>query len=220
MPFANGGRHFPDRTIDDNPPTTNGEQPMTEQSENKPKPFFDPIKLEKLDVSNDYPMEPDDFEKLFRHNCYCEMAHVNKKGFPIVTPMFYVIHDGHLFMSSIQKYRHKSHHLIDDPRISVCIHNDGANARHQKAILITGHAELSTDDALMRKIHWMIIDKYWWELKADQERQNAFTAVHTPLRVLIKVIPQKIISWDFGKMVNAYSKGVWFGEAYNMVKNL
>lgn len=193
---------------------------MTEQTENKPKPFFDPIKLEKLDVSNDYPMEPDDFEKLFRHNCYCEMAHVNKKGFPIVTPMFYVIHDGYLYMSSIQKYRHKSHHLIDDPRISVCIHNDGANARHQKAILITGHAELSTDDELMRKVHWMIIDKYWWELKTEADRQNAFTAVHTPLRVLIKVVPQKIISWDFGKMVNAYSKGVWFGEAYKMVKDL
>ncbi len=185
-----------------------------------PRPKFDATKLEQLNVAKDYPMEPDDFEMLYMHNCYCEMAHVNSKGFPIVTPMFYVIVDGFLYMSSIQKYRHKMHHLAVNPKISVSIHNDGSNVRRQKAILIIGHAETSTDDALMRKIHWAIIDKYWWELKDEAIRQSAFTAVHTPLRILIKVIPQKTMSWDLGKMVELYEPGVWFNEAYNMVKDL
>ena len=44
--------------------------------------------------------------------------------------------------------------------------------------------------------------------------------MHTPLRVIIKVIPEKTIHWDFGKMVDAYTPGVWFDEAYQMVKNL
>ncbi len=68
------------------------------------------------------------------------MAHVNKRGYPIVTPMFYVILDDVLHMSSIKKYRHKVHHLEDNPQMSVCIHNDGSNVRHQKAILIIGKA--------------------------------------------------------------------------------
>ncbi|RMF96536.1 MAG: pyridoxamine 5'-phosphate oxidase [Gammaproteobacteria bacterium] len=178
-----------------------------------PKPKFDPVKLEQLNVATDYPMDKEEFEILYRHNCYCEMAHVNSKGFPIVTPMFYVVIDDIIHMSSIQKYRHKVHHLEKDPRISVSIHNDGSNVRHQKAILVIGKAEVSKDEELMKKVHWDIIDKYFFELKTEEERQNAFTAVHTPLRVIIKVHPEKIITWDFGKMLEAHDDGVWFGEA-------
>jgi general stress protein 26 len=183
-----------------------------------PKPVFDPVKLERLSVATDYPMEQEEFELLFRENCYCEMAHSNKAGFPIVTPMFYVIIDDILHMSSIQKYRHKVHHLERDPKMSVSIHNDGANVRHQKAILIIGHGELSTDQELMKKVHWQIIDKYFSEIKTEEDRANVFEAVHTPLRVIIKVIPQKIMTWDFGKMLEAHDPGVWFGEAQAMVE--
>jgi len=193
---------------------------MTENQTTQPQAKFDPTKLEQLNVAKDYPMEPEEFRKLFEYNCYCEMAHINKKGFPIVTPMFYVVMDGFLYMSSIQKYRHKVHHLEENPKMSVSIHNDGANLRHQKAILLIGHAEVSTDDAMMRKVHWAIIDKYWSEVKDPAQREAAFAAVHTPLRVIIKVIPEKTIHWDFGKMVDAYTPGVWFDEAYQMVKNL
>ena len=179
---------------------------------------FDPVKLEQLSVATDYPMDQDEFELLFRENCYCEMAHSNKKGFPIVTPMFYVVIDDILHMSSIQKYRHKVHHLERDPKMSVSIHNDGSNVRHQKAILIIGHAELSTEQELLKKVHWQIIDKYFSEITTEEDRQNVFAAVHTPLRVIIKVIPQKIMTWDFGKMLEAHDPGVWFGEAQAMVE--
>ncbi len=185
-----------------------------------PKPKFDPVKLEQLNVATDYPMEKDEFQKLFEHNCYCEMAHVNSKGFPIVTPMFYVVIDGILHMSSIKKYRHKVHHLEQNPKISVSIHNDGANVRHQKAILLIGKAEITDDQDLMVKVHWDIIYKYFSELKTQEEREAVFPAVHTPLRTIIKVIPDKIITWDFGKMLEAHDPGVWFGEAYDMVKDL
>lgn len=185
-----------------------------------PKPKFDPVKLEQLNVATDYPMEQDEFEKLFEHNCYCEMAHVNSKGFPIVTPMFYVVIDGILHMSSIKKYRHKVHHLEQNPKISVSIHNDGANVRHQKAILIIGKAEISDEEDLMVKVHWDIIYKYFSDLKTQEEREAVFPAVHTPLRTIIKVIPDKVITWDFGKMLEAHDPGVWFGEAYDMVKDL
>lgn len=40
-----------------------------------PKPKFDPVKLEQLSVAQDYPLEPDEFELLFRAKAYCEMAH-------------------------------------------------------------------------------------------------------------------------------------------------
>lgn len=191
---------------------------MSETKEPAKKPVFDPTKLETLNVSSDYPMERDEFEKLFKYNCYCEMAHVNKKGFPIVTPMFYVVVDNVLYMSSIKKHRHKVMDLEENPKMSVSIHNDGANLKRQKAILIVGNAEVSYDDALMRKIHWAILDKYWSEVKGEEQRNAAFAAVHTPLRAIIKVVPTRVMTWDFGKMVEAYEPGVWFNEAYEVIK--
>ena len=82
------------------------------------KPSIDPVKLETVQVATDYPMEADEHEKLYRHNCYCEMAHLSKNGYPIVTPMFYVIMDDDLlYMSSVQKYRKKVHDLEVNPKI-------------------------------------------------------------------------------------------------------
>jgi len=183
-----------------------------------PKPKFDPVKLEQLNVATDYPMELDEFDLLFRENAYCEMAHINNKGYPIVTPMFYVIINDTIHLSSIKKHRHKVHHLEQNPNMSVTIHNDGTNVRHQKAILIIGKGEMSDDDALMRQVHWAIIDKYFFELTTDEERETAFKAVHTPLRTIIKVIPEKILTWDLGKMLEAHDPGVWFGEALKLVE--
>lgn len=191
---------------------------MSDVDETKPKPKFDPVKLEQLNVATDYPLNQDEFEALYRHNCYCEMAHNNAKGFPIVTPMFYVVIDDIVHMSSIKKHRHKVHHLESDPRISVSIHNDGSNVRHQKAILIIGKAEISDEEELMVDVHWKIIDKYFSDLKTQEEKEAVFPAVHTPLRTIIKVIPDKIVTWDFGKMLEAHDPGVWFGEAYAMQK--
>lgn len=183
-------------------------------------PIFDPIKLEEVDVSKDYPMEQDEFDLMLEYNCYCDMAHVNKNGFPIVTPMFYVLIDGLIHMSSIQRHRAKVHHLENDSRISVSIHNDGSELRHQKAILIVGNAEVVYGEDIKKQVHWKLIDKYWRSLKEEKIRQLAFEAVHTPRRAIIIVHPKKTISWDFGKMVQAYDRGVWFNEAYTMVEDL
>lgn len=176
---------------------------------------FDPVKLERLKVESDYPLEQADFHELLYKARYCEMAHVNSKGYPIVTPMFYVVLNDHVHLSSIKGYRYKVHALEKRPNMSVVIHNDGMQLRHQKSILIVGKARVSDDEDLRKKIHWAIIDKYWVELTDPVQRQEAFAAVHTPLRTIIEVIPERIISWDFGKMVNAYDPGVWFNEAYS-----
>jgi general stress protein 26 len=178
---------------------------------------FDPARLEQLNVRTDYPMEREEFELLYRESAYCNMAHVNKRGYPVVTPMFYVIQNDNIMMSTIKEYRLKVGCLMKNPKMSVAIHNDATNVRHQKAILVMGQAKIHDDDAMMRKIHWMIIDKYFFELETEQQRQTAFEAVHTPLRCIIEVIPEKIMTWDLGKMLEAHDDGVWYGESQKLV---
>ena len=179
---------------------------------------FDPVRLEQLNVATDYPMELNEFELLYRHNAYCEMAHVNKRGYPVVSPMFYVIKNDNIMMSTIKNYRLKVGCLKENPKMSVTVHNDGTNVRHQKAILVMGQAVIHDDDELMREIHWKIIDKYFFELTTDEERETAFEAVHTPLRCIIEVIPEKVMTWDLGKMLEAHDDGVWFGESKKLIE--
>ena len=178
---------------------------------------FDPVRLEQLNVRTDYPMEQEEFELLYRESAYCSMAHVNKRGYPVVTPMFYVIKNDNIMMSTIKNYRLKVGCLMENPKMSVAIHNDGTNVRHQKAILVMGQAKIHDDDAMMREIHWMIIDKYFFELETEEQRQTEFEAVHTPLRCIIELIPEKIMTWDLGKMLEAHDDGVWFGESQKLV---
>ena len=77
---------------------------------------------------------------------------------------------------------------------------------------------VSKPDAMMREIHWQIIDKYFFELTTDEERAVAFEAVHTPLRCIIEVVPEKIMTWDLGKMLEAHDEGVWYGESQKLVE--
>jgi general stress protein 26 len=145
------------------------------------------------------------------------MAHVNKRGYPVVSPMFYVIKNDNIMMSTIKNYRLKVGCLMENPKITVAVHNDGTNVRHQKAILVMGQAVIHDDDEMMREIHWQIIDKYFFELTTDEERAAAFEAVHTPLRCIIEVVPEKIMTWDLGKMLEAHDEGVWYGESQKLV---
>ena len=186
-------------------------------SDKKAQVRFDPVRLEQLNVRTDYPMEKEEFELLYRESAYCNMAHVNKRGYPVVTPMFYVIQNDNIMMSTIKKYRLKVGCLMENPKMSVAINNDATNVRHQKAILVMGQAKIHDDDEMMRKIHWMIIDKYFFELTTDEQRQTAFEAVHTPLRCIIEVVPEKIMTWDLGKMLEAHDEGVWYGESQKLV---
>jgi hypothetical protein len=69
---------------------------------------FDPERLERLRVQQDYPMEEEEFNLLYHHNAYCSMAHVNKRGYPVVSPMFYFIgKNDNIMMSTIKNYRLK-----------------------------------------------------------------------------------------------------------------
>jgi general stress protein 26 len=186
-------------------------------SDKKAQVTFDPVKLEQLRVAQDYPMEDDEFDLLYHKNAYCNMAHVNKRGYPVVSPMFYVINNDNIMMSTIKNYRLKVGCLKANPKITVAVHNDGTNVRHQKAILVMGQAVIHDDDELMRDIHWKIIDKYFFELTTDEERAAVFEAVHTPLRCIIEVVPEKIMTWDLGKMLEAHDPGVWFGESQKLI---
>ena len=37
------------------------------------------------------------------------------------------------------------------------------------------------------------------------------------MRCIIEVIPEKILTWDLGKMLEAHDDGVWYGESQKLI---
>ena len=184
-------------------------------------------KTDRLDVSRQYDLNPEDYHEIFYHNHECFMAHISKDGYPIVSPMWYVVMDDMIYLTTIKDLRYKTAALMNNPKMSLILTNfsvttDGVKAALSKqeittqvicrylvplsrienimAILVKAKAEVTDDRELRAKVHRALIDKYYVDEPAER-RAEIVKAVDTPNRVIIKVHPVKITHWDLGKMV-------------------
>lgn len=187
-------------------------------------------RTDRLEVDKQYDLNPEDYRELFYNSHECFMAHVSKDGYPIVSPMWYVVIDDMIHLTTIKDLRRKTAALIANPKMSVVMTNFSLRAEDvltalttQKittqilgryvvpfsridaimAILIKAKAEISDDRDLRRQVHEALIGKYY-PGESSEQRQQLVTAVDTPNRVIIKVHPEKIMHWDLGKMFGVH----------------
>jgi hypothetical protein len=178
-------------------------------------------------VQTQYDLNPEDYRELFHNSHECFMAHVSTDGYPMVSPMWYVVIDDLIYLTTIKDVRYKTAALLRNPKMSVILTNFSVRADQVKqalnaqeittqiigrylascsrienimAILIKAKAEVSDDRELRSKVHRLLVEKYYGAESAEQKAQ-VVKAVDTPNRVIIKVIPEKIWHWDLGKMV-------------------
>jgi Pyridoxamine 5'-phosphate oxidase len=183
-------------------------------------------KTDRLDVKNQYDLNPEDYSELFYRSHECFMAHISKDGYPIVSPMWYVVIDDMIHLTTIKDLRHKTAALINNPKMSVVLTNfsvmaDGLKAalnsqefptqligryltplsriENIMAILVKGKAEVTDDRELRSTVHRLLIDKYYAD-ESEERKAEIVQAVDTPNRVIVKVHPVRITHWDLGKM--------------------
>jgi general stress protein 26 len=184
-------------------------------------------KTDRLDVKNQYDLNPEDYDELFNNSHECFMAHISKDGYPIVSPMWYVVIDGMIYLTTIKDLRHKTAALMKNPNMSLILTNFSVAAddvkaalnsqelptqiigryltplsriEHIMAILVKAKAEVTDDRELRARVHRLLIDKYYAN-ESEESRADIVKAVDTPNRVIIKVNPVKVTHWDLGKMV-------------------
>ena len=184
-------------------------------------------KTDRLDVNTQYDLNPEDYTELLHNSHECFMGHISKDGYPIVTPMWYVVIDEMIHLTTIKDVRHKTAALMKNPKMSVIVTNFSVMAddvktafnsqafptqligrylaplsriEHIMAILVKGKAEITDDRELRATVHRMLIDKYYAD-ENEEKKKELVLAVDTPNRVIVKVHPVKITHWDLGKMV-------------------
>jgi len=111
---------------------------------------------------------------------------------PHITPLNFM-YDGKNILISVGANAKKVKHITENNKVAVCVHSpyraDGTN----KGVIFEGEAEILMDDVedITRKI--------FKKGHKDQEREDLLKSMVWP-RVIIKVKPKKVISWDYSKL--------------------
>jgi PPOX class probable F420-dependent enzyme len=143
----------------------------------------------------DIRLTPDEQAAFLRANRKCALATVDRDGFPHLTAMNYIVHDGAFWMTSYGKAQ-KVVNIRRNPKASVMIET-GASYGELRGVMARGDCEIIEGaDAVEQVFAWM----------AEQrgEARSAGSSRSAPKRVVLKIVPGKIISWDHSKLGGRY----------------
>ena len=129
---------------------------------------------------------------------------IGPDGMPHPMPMWFVSDDDFVISMATFRGTQKVVNLRRDPRASLLVES-GREYAELKGVVIYGTAELSTDtDAIIATLEAASqkeATEAGAEARADAHESMKKTA---PKRVLIRVTPNRIISWDHSKLAGTY----------------
>jgi PPOX class probable F420-dependent enzyme len=126
------------------------------------------------------------------------LATVDKDGFPHVVAMGFVAKDGAIYMTSYAKAQ-KVLNIRRNPRVGVMIETGDRYAEF-RGLMIRGHCEIIDDPG---QVEMVIGESGRRQTRAGAPPQGGAIA-SAPKRVVLKVTPEKIASWDHTKLGGHY----------------
>jgi PPOX class probable F420-dependent enzyme len=120
-------------------------------------------------------------------------------GFPHAMPMWFVVRDGCPFMSTFAKSQ-KVLNIRRDPRITV-LFESGVEYEKLKGVMIRAKGEIIEDRSVVEEVQIGFARKYVGPFVDGAEEM---VRAQAKKRIAIRVVPEKIISWDHAKLAGAY----------------
>ena len=141
-------------------------------------------------------LSPDEQAAFFREHHKAALATIDQDGFPHVVGMNYVVKDGTFYMTSYGKAQ-KVVNIRRNPRVALMVESGNAYSE-LRGVMVRGHCEIIEDlDAVKAAFAFMA--------EGRGTRAPARGAVESaPKRVVLKIVPHKVISWDHSKLGGAY----------------
>jgi PPOX class probable F420-dependent enzyme len=124
-------------------------------------------------------------------------ATLDKDGFPHVVAMSYLAKDGAIYMTSYGKAQ-KVVNVRRNPKVGVMV-EAGQRYAELRGVMIRGYCEIIEDPAVVTATMRGIAEK-----EAGRSAIPRGPAASAPKRVVLKVTPQKIASWDHSKLGGRY----------------
>ena len=125
------------------------------------------------------------------------LATIDKDGFPHVVAMGFLAKDGAIYMTSYAKAQ-KVLNIRRNPKVALMVES-GKNYGDFRGVLLRGLCEIIEDP--------VVVEKTMRELAGNQAGSSGVPkgAVNSaPKRALLKIVPQKVSSWDHTKLSGKY----------------
>lgn len=122
------------------------------------------------------------------------LATVDKDGFPHVVAMGYRARDGAIYMTSYGKAQ-KVLNIRRNPKVGVMIES-GQSYADFRGVMIRGRCEIIDEPAA--------VERTMREMAGVQQAAPKGAISSAPKRVVLKIVPQKIASWDHTKLGGKY----------------
>ena len=125
------------------------------------------------------------------------LATLDKEGFPHVVAMNFVARDGAILMTSYGKAQ-KVINIRRDPKVAVMAET-GRNYSDLRGVMIRGECEIVDDAGAVEATMRAILEKTSGSAALGRGPLKSASK-----RVVLKVIPKKIASWDHSKLGGHY----------------
>jgi nitroimidazol reductase NimA-like FMN-containing flavoprotein (pyridoxamine 5'-phosphate oxidase superfamily) len=131
----------------------------------------------------------------FAANRKCALATLDGDGYPHLVAMNYGVQDGAFYMTSYGKAQ-KVLNIRRNPKVGLMMES-GSSYGELKGVMVRGVCEILDGEDAVREA-WGIISR------AGEAPRRRETSDSAPKRVVLKVIPQRIVSWDHTKLSGRY----------------
>lgn len=130
-------------------------------------------------------MTDEELAELLRTERTARVATVSSDGEPHVAPLWFVWHEGELYVTSLKRSR-RGHDIERGSRVAVCV-DAGESYNELRGAVLYGRFEQVGDVPEVRKLFG---EKYWGGIDIPQVKSHAWLVLR----------PEKIVSWDFKKI--------------------
>jgi len=145
----------------------------------------------------DIRLTADEQAAYLRTNRKCALATLDKDGFPHVTAMNFVMRDGAVYMTSYGKAQ-KVVNIRRDPKVAMMVETGSAYAE-LKGVMVRGECQIiEGEDAVHQVWAWSA------EARGETYSRPAGASSSAPKRVVLKIVPHKIVTWDHSKLGGRY----------------
>jgi PPOX class probable F420-dependent enzyme len=142
-------------------------------------------------------LNPDEQAAFFRERKKAALATIDKDGFPHVVAMNYFAKDGAFYMTSYGKAQ-KVVNVRRNPKVALMV-EAGDSYAELRGVMIRGHCEiLEGPDAVQAAFESRA------EAQANPSPVQPGAVASAPKRVVLRIVPHKIISWDHRKLGGRY----------------
>jgi PPOX class probable F420-dependent enzyme len=141
-------------------------------------------------------LTPEEQAAFLREPHKAALATVDADGFPHVVAMGFLAKDGAIYMTSYAKAQ-KVLNVRRNPKVGVMI-EAGRGYAEFRGVMIRGRCEVIEDTALVEATIREI------GAKRGGEGSPSGALARAAKRVVLKIVPQKIASWDHTKLAGRY----------------